>query len=79
MERTHKLKTESLYFLAVISGVKKFEIRKNDRDFKIYDTIILEETESGIKTGCKSKPLVIKYIFQGGKFGLSDEYCIINW
>ena len=39
----HHLKTKPEYFRAVIAGKKPFEIRKNDRDFKIGDKVILEE------------------------------------
>jgi ASC-1-like (ASCH) protein len=39
----HKLKIQNEYFEAVCSGEKSFEIRKNDRDFKVGDTLILQE------------------------------------
>lgn len=39
----HKLKIWPEYFGPVISGEKTFEVRKNDRDFKIGDTLVLEE------------------------------------
>lgn len=39
----HELKILPEYFEAVASGRKQFEIRKNDRDFKVGDYIILRE------------------------------------
>ena len=42
----HELKIQSEYFLAVINKTKTFEIRKNDRDFKVDDKIILREIDS---------------------------------
>lgn len=41
----HELKTEKEYFRAVRSGIKTFEIRKNDREFgyDVGDTLILRE------------------------------------
>lgn len=37
----HELKILPEYFEAVTSGRKQFEIRKNDRDFKVGDQLIL--------------------------------------
>lgn len=39
----HELKILPEYFEAIISGRKQFEIRKNDRDYKVGDYIILRE------------------------------------
>lgn len=40
---THKLKIDEEYFDAVENGLKNFEIRYNDRNFEVGDTIILRE------------------------------------
>lgn len=39
----HALKTEHELFEDVISGKKPFEVRKNDRDFKVGDFLALNE------------------------------------
>ncbi|WP_306274158.1 ASCH/PUA domain-containing protein [Parageobacillus thermoglucosidasius] len=39
----HRLKTWPEYFEAVLSGKKTFEIRKNDRDFRVNDLLLLQE------------------------------------
>jgi len=39
----HELKTWPEYFAAIKSGTKTFEIRKNDRDFKVGDMLCLYE------------------------------------
>ncbi|MGC4668415.1 DUF3850 domain-containing protein, partial [Enterococcus hirae] len=41
--KTHELKILPEYFEAVTSGRKKFEIRKNDRDYKVGDRLYLRE------------------------------------
>lgn len=42
----HRLKIQKQYFQPVVKGIKKFEIRKNDRNFKVGDTVVLEEIDS---------------------------------
>lgn len=39
----HELKLESEYFPMVGEGIKTFEIRKNDRDFRVGDILRLRE------------------------------------
>lgn len=39
----HELKTWPYYFEEVWNGTKTFEVRKNDRDFRVGDTLILQE------------------------------------
>lgn len=43
MAKVHYLKTWTSFFKDVKSGIKQFEVRKNDRDFQVGDTLILEE------------------------------------
>ena len=45
MNKTHDLKLLPVYFHEVVLGNKNFEIRLNDRDFKVGDKIILREFE----------------------------------
>lgn len=42
----HELKIVEPYYSAVKSGVKTFEIRKNDRNFQVGDTVILRPWNS---------------------------------
>ena len=48
----HELKTYSEYFKAVISGEKPFEIRKNDRNFKVGDYIALRLDTGRLRKVC---------------------------
>lgn len=40
---THELKTWPEYFQAVWNDEKTFEVRKNDRDYKVGDKLVLRE------------------------------------
>lgn len=68
--RIHKLKTWTGYYQAVFDGVKTFEIRLNDRDYRVGDDLILEEYEPDKEryTGrkCRAK---ITYITDFGQVG----------
>jgi hypothetical protein len=73
----HYLKTETEYYQAIEKKLKKFELRKNDRDFKTYDILHLTEVVNGIETGRSMVKQVI-YILHGGKYGLDKDYCIMG-
>lgn len=61
--KVHHLKTWPEFFDDVVSGRKTFEIRKNDRDFKVGDEVILEEfDEVHGYTGSRCYPLTIAYV-----------------
>ncbi|QDP99352.1 DUF3850 domain-containing protein [Lysinibacillus fusiformis] len=47
----HELKILPEFFEAVILGLKAFEIRKNDRDYKIGDIVFLNEFDGEKMTG----------------------------
>lgn len=57
----HELKIKPEYFKAVESGMKKFEIRKNDRDYNLHDLLILQEYKNGKFTGNKCS-VIVTYI-----------------
>ncbi len=46
----HELKTWPKYFAAVRSGQKRFEIRRNDREFKVGDILVLREFDPESET-----------------------------
>jgi hypothetical protein len=41
--KTHHLKTWPQYFKAVEAGLKTFEIRVNDRSYRVNDVLVLQE------------------------------------
>ena len=75
----HYIKAETENFQAVERGEKLFEVRKNDRDYKKYDMVHLQECVDGNITGRQLDPLEIKHIFYGGQYGLAEDHCIFNW
>ena len=40
---THELKCWPEYFEQILTGYKTFEVRKNDRDYKVGDELFLRE------------------------------------
>jgi len=73
--KVHELKTINPFFQDVWDGKKDFEVRKNDRDFKVGDRLKL------IEFGLPPNRYIlkdIKYILEGGQYGISDEYVIIG-
>ncbi|UZR95922.1 DUF3850 domain-containing protein [Chondrinema litorale] len=60
-------------------GVKPWELRKNDRNYKVGDFIkfhvIDDETKEPTGFIYRRK---IKYLFEGGEYGLEKGYCIMT-
>ena len=75
----HYVKLESEYYQALEKGIKKFEVQRNDRDFKIKDMVKFYEVVNGVETGRNTIRFEIQYVLQGGQFGLDEDYCIFNW
>lgn len=57
----HALKTLPEYFEAVRQNEKTFELRKNDRDFKVGDYLALNEWDGEKYTG-RSQLVKVRYI-----------------
>ncbi len=74
----HKIKIRSEYFKAVVQENKRFEVRKNDRDYKLGDTVsMFEINEQGDQTGSYCT-LVISYILTDLD-GIDTGYCVFGW
>lgn len=69
----HELRIRPQYFQDVMDGKKRFEIRKNDRDFQVGDTVLLREYESKY-TGRKISGR-ISYI---SCFGQQKGWCVFG-
>jgi hypothetical protein len=75
----HDLKTHPEPFSAIRCGVKKYEIRKNDRNFKVDDILRLQEynPETNKYTG-QQEYCKISYITPGGGYGLPSTLCVLS-
>ena len=76
---THDLKTWDTYFEKVWSGEKRFEVRKNDRGFNVWDVLTLMEYSP--KTDQFSDRWIqvkIDYILEGGSFGIESDHIVMS-
>ena len=75
----HRVKVLTPYFREVKECRKNFELRINDRDFQVGDTVILEEWTGDCFTG-DVVSRKIKYLLKDcPQFGLKEGYCIFGW
>ena len=79
----HQLKCESRYFEDTASGIKPFEVRLNDRDFKVGDFLALNEikeqqysTEKPTETG-RCCLVEVVYVLTDERF-VKPGYAIIG-
>lgn len=75
----HNLKCWPTHFRAIAGGMKRFELRRNDRDFKVDDVLVLQEYEpyprdraTGHSLRCR-----VSYILAGA-VGLMAGYVIMG-
>lgn len=75
----HALKTEPEFFDAVIHGDKTFEVRENDRDFRVGDYLALNELDDTRTeyTG-RSVLLYVSYVLKDERFCKSG-YAVIGF
>lgn len=80
-KKHHDLKCLPEYFRHIEDRSKGFELRKNDRDFRVGDTVMFWEwSEETRYTGYKSRTVTISYVLQHvPQYGLADGYCIFGW
>lgn len=76
---THNLKILPEHFKNVIEGTKRFEVRRNDRNFKNGDGLCLEEYDLQTKqyTG-QSKYFIVTNILYGGQYGIQEGFCVMS-
>jgi ParB family chromosome partitioning protein len=75
----HELKVWPAYFEQIWDGMKGFELRKNDRDYKSLDTLLLKEyLPSTGYTGREVEALITYVLTDVEPFGLKDGFCILS-
>ena len=73
--KTHEIKILTEYVMPVVQGVKHFEVRNNDRNYKEGDYLLMfGVTDAGYPTN-EQIGAKVDYILYGGKFGIQDGYC----
>lgn len=83
----HTLKIVPGYYDAVRNGIKPFEIRKNDRDYKVGDTLRLREYNPDLETDVDAERFTgrdvraaVTYIITHDMFpnGIPEGYCVMG-
>lgn len=79
LPKIHELKTWVEPFTRVIEGVKRHEIRKNDRQFMKGDTLWLREWDHTTKTYTgRDCEVLVTWISYGGAWGLPEDLCVMS-
>lgn len=81
MKKHHDLKIAPEYFGKVCAGIKNFEIRRNDRDYQVGDTVrFFEWNKENGYSGARSRIVTICYVLKDvPEYGLADGFCIFGW
>lgn len=76
---THDLKCWPEYFEPILAGIKNFEVRYNDRNFKIGDTLKLREYNP-VRSRYTGRwcEVTVTYILKGGHFGLDKNIVVMS-
>jgi len=76
----HRLKTWPEYHQAIRHHTKNFELRKDDRSFKVGDVLYLEEfnPDNQAYTGNVERREVTYVLRDATAFGLKEGYCILG-
>lgn len=77
---THKLKTHDHFLSDIAKGRKPFEIRKDDRNFKVGEYLSLDGyyPESKCYSGREITAKITYKLENAEQFGLMPGYCILG-
>lgn len=86
MATVHKVKCWTPYYLAIVAGDKKFDVRRDDRGYQKGDYVLLEQfdpTTQKYVTASRGCPFSIekeiKYILTGGQFGIEPGFVVLGF
>lgn len=80
----HELKCHADAFRRVLAGVKRHEVRVNDRDYQPGDSVLLEEYEPPEEGGeygeysGRTSSWLIGHVTRPGEWGLPDNLCVFS-
>lgn len=74
----HELKTWPTFYEAVAAGDKTFELRKDDREFQVGDTLHLREWQPSGYTGRECKRRVTYVLTNAPNFGLMPGFAVLG-
>ena len=75
----HELKILPQYFEKVWDGNKTFELRKDDRNYKVGDNLRLLEFDKGTYTGRECNRTISYILKDVEKYGLKEGFVILGW
>lgn len=73
--RTHRIKCDYPFFENIASGRKRFEIRKDDRDYQVGDILILQCINN--IGGYIGTPISVEIIYKT-TYQQKDGYCVLG-
>ena len=76
LNKIHQIRLAAMYYDDVASGKKSFELRKNDRGYKVGDTLEMQEFKDGRFMGRIIRAKIV-YMLEDYT-GLEDGYCILG-
>lgn len=74
----HDLKTWPDFFKVIWTGEKRFELRKNDRDFRAGDTLLLREWSQATGYSGRAVRAEVTYLLGGKWPGLQPGYVVMS-
>lgn len=76
--KLHNLKTLQPYFYDLEMGIKTFDLRKDDRDFRLGDSVCLQEYKNDSLSGKWFVRRIVYVLRDCPEFGLKEGYVILG-